>query len=201
MHWPVWLQLREYRIIYWGPCFLPSHGRMIWLHAHPLLPPLPSVSSTGGTQEDWERETTPCCLERERGRARRWIIRPQESLVLCKSFNTLCSSPNMHAGRITAVQNSRHRELFFNQFASLEILLSGIFIVKIYILFKIQAASPQAYSFNFSEMGIWPSRYSGGQNHRSRISWGKHQQRNAWWQVDKLIKKDVVYLSWPIAAS
>jgi hypothetical protein len=50
----------------------------------------------------------------------------------------------MHAGRITAVQNSRHRELFFNQFASLEILLSGIFIVKIYILFKIQAASPQA---------------------------------------------------------
>jgi hypothetical protein len=64
----------------------------------------------------------------------------------------------MHAGRITAVQNSRHRELFFNQFASLEILLSGIFIVKIYILFKIQAASPQAYSFKFSEKGIWPSR-------------------------------------------
>ncbi len=32
---------------------------MIWLHAHPL-PPLPSISSTDDTLEDWERETT-CC--------------------------------------------------------------------------------------------------------------------------------------------
>ncbi len=34
-----------------------SRGRMIWLLAQPS-PPHPSVSSTGDTQEDWERETT-----------------------------------------------------------------------------------------------------------------------------------------------
>ncbi len=36
---------------------------MIWFLAHPLPPHLPSVSSIGDTQEDWERETT-CCGER-----------------------------------------------------------------------------------------------------------------------------------------
>ncbi len=63
---------------YWmvnrGPSFL-----AVWLLAHP--PSLSSVSSTGDTQEDWERETT--CW-RERGRTKR-----QESLVLYKSFNPL----------------------------------------------------------------------------------------------------------------
>ncbi len=57
-------------------------------------PPLPSVSSTGGTQKDWERDTS-CWRERvRRGWARNRIIRPQESLVLYKSFNTLwlCTS-------------------------------------------------------------------------------------------------------------
>ncbi len=34
-----------------------SRRRMIWLLPHPL-PPLPSLSSTGDTEKDWERETT-----------------------------------------------------------------------------------------------------------------------------------------------
>ncbi len=57
------------------------------LLAYPLPPP-PPVSKHGGngnTQKDWDRETT--CW-RERGGKNR-IIRPQESLVLYKSFNTL----------------------------------------------------------------------------------------------------------------
>jgi hypothetical protein len=33
-----------------------SRCRKIWLLAHLPFPPLPSVSSTGDTQEDWERE-------------------------------------------------------------------------------------------------------------------------------------------------
>ncbi len=45
------------------------------------LPPL----STGATQEHWQRETT-CWWERGWGRSQ--IIRPQESLVLYKSFST-----------------------------------------------------------------------------------------------------------------
>ncbi len=46
-------------------------------------PSLPSVSSTGDTQEDWERETT---CSRERGRGLTWsqIIRPRESQVIYK---------------------------------------------------------------------------------------------------------------------
>ncbi len=64
-----------------------SRGRMIWLLALPLPTPLPSVSSwTGDTQERHN-------YWRERGEGRRWarrlILRPQESLVLYKSFNTL----------------------------------------------------------------------------------------------------------------
>ncbi len=53
---------------------------MIWLLAYPL-PLLPSVSSTGDAQEDWERETTGTCWrERERrGWTRSRITRPQEA--------------------------------------------------------------------------------------------------------------------------
>jgi hypothetical protein len=54
----------------------------------PFLP-LPSVSSTGDTQEDWERETS----WRERGAegvgGRSQTMRRRESQVLYKSFNTL----------------------------------------------------------------------------------------------------------------
>ncbi len=46
------------------------------------------VSSTGDTQEDWERETN-CWRERGRGWGRSQIIRRRESLILYKSFNTL----------------------------------------------------------------------------------------------------------------
>jgi hypothetical protein len=63
-----------------------SLHRMIWLLPHPL-PPFPSVSSTGGTQEDWERETT--CWRGRWGMGRSQIIQRWESLVLYKSFNTL----------------------------------------------------------------------------------------------------------------
>ncbi len=49
--------------------------RMIWFLPHSL----PSVSSTGVTQEDWGK----------RGRGNQ-IIRRRERLVLYKSFNTIC---------------------------------------------------------------------------------------------------------------
>ncbi len=57
--------------------------------ASPPTHPLPSVGSTGDTQEDWERETTICCrLGGGGGRAKSW---QPESLVRYKSFHTLCS--------------------------------------------------------------------------------------------------------------
>ncbi len=63
-----------------------------FLHSCDLVPPPPpspaAVISTHGI-EDWERETGE-----GRGGGRRWarsqIIQPRESLVLYKSFNTLC---------------------------------------------------------------------------------------------------------------
>jgi hypothetical protein len=53
-----------------------------------LFPPssLPSVSSTGDTQE--ETETT--CWRKTGGWVRNQIIRRRQSLVFYKSFNTLC---------------------------------------------------------------------------------------------------------------
>ncbi len=50
-------------------------------------PPPPPVSSTSDTQEGWERETT--CSRERGGWARSRIIRPQEGLVIYKSFKTL----------------------------------------------------------------------------------------------------------------
>jgi hypothetical protein len=60
-----------------------SRSLMILLLTHHL-------PSEGDTQKDWERETT-CWRQRGVGLgcARSRIIRPQESLVLYKSFNTL----------------------------------------------------------------------------------------------------------------
>ncbi len=52
----------------------------------PTPPPLPSVSWTGDTQEDWERETT--CL-RERGE--KWGGRGAESYERKKTCNTVWS--------------------------------------------------------------------------------------------------------------
>ncbi len=79
------LKSREYWMIYRGPGFL----AVSWLLACPL-PPLLSLSTTGNAQNDWDRETT---FWRERGGgewlARSRTIRPQESLILYKSFNAL----------------------------------------------------------------------------------------------------------------
>jgi hypothetical protein len=52
-------------------------------------PPLLSLSSTGDTLDEWERQTT-WWRERGGGRgwARSWTIGLQESLVHYKSFNT-----------------------------------------------------------------------------------------------------------------
>ncbi len=57
---------------------------MIW------IVPLSRQSSTGNTHKERERETT--CWREGRGWGRSQIIRQQERLVLCKSFNTLCSN-------------------------------------------------------------------------------------------------------------
>ncbi len=53
-------------------------------------PPLPLVSSTEETLEDWEGKRDNLLPEEGgKGWARSQIIRPQESLVLDESFNTL----------------------------------------------------------------------------------------------------------------
>ncbi len=74
-------------------CFIEGQafrGRMIWLHAHPFPPYIPSVSSTSDhTGRPRNRENL---LTGEVGKGRAWIriIRPQESLDLYKSVNDLC---------------------------------------------------------------------------------------------------------------
>ncbi len=74
---------RDCWMIYRGPCFL----AVVWFGSSPPpppSPPLPSGSSTGDTQEDWERGVG---VEGEWvGWGRSQIIRPQESVVLYKSF-------------------------------------------------------------------------------------------------------------------
>ncbi len=78
---------REYWITYSGLSFIAvvRFGST----PTPFLTPLPSVSSTGSTQEEWEIQTT---CKRERG-GRRWawsrIIRPQELLALCLNHTRL----------------------------------------------------------------------------------------------------------------
>ncbi len=74
----------EYWMIYRGPGFL----AVVWFDdLAPPLPPAPPVlcpweSSSGDTQEDWERETT--CWREGRG------------VVLYKSFNTLWGEGRVH---------------------------------------------------------------------------------------------------------
>ncbi len=78
----------EYWIINRGQCFLA--GRMIWLFGHPLSPSL--VSKLGRRHTGRLRKRDNLADGRGGGwRGRAWsrIIRPQESLVLYKSFNTL----------------------------------------------------------------------------------------------------------------
>jgi hypothetical protein len=81
-------------VLFWEYCMIyrgPGSPTVVWFCSSPASSPNPypvGISSTGDTQEDRERETTHW---QERGRewARSQIIRPQESLVLYKSFNTL----------------------------------------------------------------------------------------------------------------
>ncbi len=83
------VQTREYLMYYRGPVFLV----VVWLGSFPLSfppPPLPSVSWTGDTQEDWEGETTGW-REREGGGGRSQIIRQRENLVLYNTVHTLWS--------------------------------------------------------------------------------------------------------------
>ncbi len=70
----------------WQP--IPSEFPYIWgKFSYLLYQCTPPVSSTGDTQEDWERETT--WLRKRRSPT----IRRREGLALYKSFNTLCSTP------------------------------------------------------------------------------------------------------------
>ncbi len=82
------VQLRKYWMIYRGSGFF----AVVWFGSSPTPSPhLLSLNLTGGTQKDWERNTT-CWRENGgggRGRARSRIIQQQDSLALCKSFNTL----------------------------------------------------------------------------------------------------------------
>ncbi len=64
-----------------------SRGRMIWLHAHPLPAPLPSVSSTGVKHRKTEKRDNLLTGGGGGGGGSR-IILLQESLALQKSINT-----------------------------------------------------------------------------------------------------------------
>jgi hypothetical protein len=72
---------REYWMIYRGPGFL----AVLWFGSSKSPPPLPSVRSTGDTQED--------LLTGEEGRRRSQIIRQRESLVLYKNIQSFLSLP------------------------------------------------------------------------------------------------------------
>jgi hypothetical protein len=130
---------------------------MIWLHAYPLLPPLPSVSRLAAHRKtEKERQHLSAWRGRGGGQGAKSFDRKKawssiNHLIL--SAPAPCMQEGSQRSRIPGTEN-------YSSINSphLKILPCGIFIVKIYILFKIQAASPQAYSFNFSEMGIWPSR-------------------------------------------
>ncbi len=75
-------------------------------------PPLSPVISTSDTQEDWVRETTGWRTgEGGRGWARSRIIRPEKSLVLYKSFNTLWCQPSCQWVRFPP--NIVHLIIFF----------------------------------------------------------------------------------------
>ncbi len=88
-HYKGRIRTREYWMIYRGPGFLAG----VWFRSSPTpSPPLPSVSSTGDPEEDWEREKT-CWRERSEEWGRSQIIRRRENLVFYESFNTLWSVP------------------------------------------------------------------------------------------------------------
>ncbi len=66
----------------------PGFPAVVWFVSTPTLLPLPSVSSTGDTQED--RRVADGGGGRGSGWARSQIIQQRESLVLYKSCNILC---------------------------------------------------------------------------------------------------------------
>ncbi len=76
-------------VIYRGPCFF---AVVLFGSSRPPPPPPPPpilpVSSTGDTIEDWEIETIWWLERGWRGWVRSRIIRPQESLVLHKSYKS-----------------------------------------------------------------------------------------------------------------
>jgi hypothetical protein len=72
-------------MFYRGPGFL----AVVWFGSCLPPPPLPSVSSTGDTQGDWEKRDN--LLKGEEGWGRGWsqIIWPREGMALHKSFSPL----------------------------------------------------------------------------------------------------------------
>jgi hypothetical protein len=72
--------------------------RMIWFLSGfpPTPPPLPSVSSTSESHRKTEKKRQLSDWRGGKGWARSRILRPQESLVLYKSFNTLWFVQSTH---------------------------------------------------------------------------------------------------------
>ncbi len=90
-------------MIYRGPGFLP----VVWFCSSlTLSPPLPSVRSSGDTQEELRKRDNLLMGEEGRGWARSRIIRLKEILVIYKSFKTLCSLcfNSTVGGQFSAVQ-------------------------------------------------------------------------------------------------
>ncbi len=90
---------------------------IVWFGSSPTCsPPLPSVSSTGDTQQDHEKKTS-CWRERGgRGWARSGIIRTQEYLVLYKLFNTLWLPVLLKLLSVTIIKtkNTENRKSLFS---------------------------------------------------------------------------------------
>ncbi len=75
---------REYWMVFRGPGFL----AVKWLSSSPTpFPPLPSVRSTGDTQEDWEIETSFWRDRRESGEELNWTLARKPDPL--ESFTTL----------------------------------------------------------------------------------------------------------------
>ncbi len=113
-------------------------------HSKRLPPHLPSVSATGDTQEDRERETTCWRDMGRRRRARTRIMQPQESQVLCKSFNTLCST---HSRSENYLKRQSNLEVFLKKYnigpdGNLTLPTFSNFVIKFVDIFAFLFESP-----------------------------------------------------------
>ncbi len=81
---------------------------MIWRLPHPLPPPLPSVSSTGGnTQEDWEKKTACCWVTVE---GIEWFTDRGLGVLAVVWFGSSPSTPSLPVSKLDWQHTGRLRK-------------------------------------------------------------------------------------------